>query len=210
MKMPVASLILAFCLFGCGSSTPPATTEPVTSVPVTTTPVTTTPPVTTTTPVFVPDPNAARNAAIIQTATAQAVALGLNVYAGEGHAADAMTIATKMKEIVSTTALPYLSGTQGASSSAINGFLNGQFVTLPSEAQSILSLAAVLLDTYLPAPSANALLDADQLSYVRAFFQGLNDGSAQYIANPPAATATVKAVTVREKSTAAWFNPNKK
>lgn len=196
----LASLFLLVCLFGCGS-TPQAPVPPVSTTP--TTPVPTTPEA----PVFVPDPNAARNASIIQTATTQAVALGLSVYANEGHAADALTIATKMKELVGTTALPYLNGTSGATSAAVNGFLNGQFVSLPSEAQSIASLAAILLDTYLPAPTANAVLDADQLSYIKAFFQGLNDGAAQYIANP---AAIPKSALKRGTGAGAWFNPTKK
>lgn len=194
----VSILILLVALTatsGCGTS---GTTP--------TTPVTTP---TTTTVVTQSDPNAVRNASVIQIATAQAVALGLNVYANEGHAAEALLIAQKMKELVSTSALPYLNGTSGASSSAVNAFLNGQFVTLPDEAQSLIALAATLLDSYLPAPSANAVLDADQLLYVKAFFNGLNDGASQIVSNPPVAPAVAKPKSVQAKSTAAWFNTNK-
>lgn len=183
---------------GCGSTN----TQP--TVPVNT-PITT--PVATVLPQS--DPNAARNAAVIQIATSQALALGLNVYANEGHAAEATMIAQRIKDLVTSSALPYLNGTSGASSSAVNGFLNGQFVTLPSEAQSLISLAATLLDSYLPAPSANTVLNDDQLRYVKAFFNGLNDGAAQVIANPPAAPLVAKPKAVQAKSTAAWFNTTK-
>lgn len=194
--MKLASLTLVLLLVGCGN-TGPVSTTPTTAGPVTTTIVVTA------------DPNAARNASVIQIATAQAVALGLNVYSNEGHSADALLIATKIKELITTGALPYLNGTSGASSAAVNTFINGQFVTLPSEAQSFISLAAVLLDQYLPAPSANSVLDSDQLLYIKAFMQGLSDGAAQFSADPPAAPATPKAAVPRAISKAAWFNPKK-
>ncbi len=187
----IASLVLLFALAGC-SHTAPSTNPPIASNPPTS------------------DPNAARNAQIIQTATTQAVSLGLTIYANEGHRADALIIANKISQMVGATALPYLNGTSGVSSAAVNGFLTGQFVNLPPEAQSIASLAAIILDTYLPAPSANSVLDADQLSYIKASFQGLNDGAAQFSAHPPAERAVPKAYTPREVSRALWFNTGNK
>lgn len=196
--MKIASLAFVILLTGCGTASAPTTTTPATTASTTTV-----------------DPTAARNASIIQIATAQAVALGLNVYANEGNQAEAVDIANKIKELVSATALPYLNGTTGATSAAINGFMNGQFVTLPSEAQSFISLAAALLDNYLPAPSATTVLNADQLTYIKAFFQGLNDGATQFLVNPPTAPATVtpaKPAAVKKdvmRSTAMWFNSSK-
>ncbi len=182
----ITSLALILCLCGCShsgsNSTPPTTTV---------------------------DDNAARNAQIIRIATTQAVSLGLNVYANEGHRVDALMIAQKIQDIVSSSALPYLNGTSGATSAAVNGFLNGQFVGLPDEAQSFISLAAMILDSYLPAPSATAVLDANQLLYIKAFFNGLNDGAAQFSANPPAERAVPMARAVRARSTASWFNTAK-
>ncbi len=191
MKQSIAVLCLVVALSGCHN--PFHSPAPVSTVPGTTT----------------SDPNAARNAQIIQVATAQAVALGLNVYANEGHRDEALVIATKIKEMVGSSALAYLNGTTGASSAAVNTFMNSQFVNLPGEAQSFISLAATLLDTYLPAPSANSVIDADQLSYIKAFFQGLSDGATQFAANPPAVKAVPNAKAVRQKSVAAWFNTAK-
>ena len=187
-------LIAALCAApGCGNKT--GSDAPVTTVPTTTTINT--------------DPNAARNASIIRIATAQAVQLGLNVYSNEGHKTEALLIAEKIKTLIGSGALPWLNGNSGASSAAVNTFMNGQFVTLPSEAQDLISLAASLLDSYLPAPSANAVLDSNQLLYVQAFFNGLTEGATQFAGDPPAAPAVPKARSIRARSTAAWFNTQK-
>ncbi len=182
----LATLTLVLALVGCGGSSTPPGTPPVTNTD-----------------------QAARNAEIIRVATAQAVALGLNVYAGQGHNADAMVVAQKVKDLVATTALPYLTGASGATSAAVNGFLNGQFVNLPSIAQDFISLSAMVLDHYLPAPSADSILDATQLSYITAFFNGLNDGATQFIANPPAVKPVPSPKIEHPRSTAAWFNVSK-
>ncbi len=147
-----------------------------------------------TTPPTSTDPSIATNAEIIHLATSEALSIGLNVYA-RSHPAEAAAIATKIKEIASTNALAYLNGTSGASSAAVNGFLNSQFVTLPPEATQLIALAAALLDAYLPAPTADTILSAAQYSYLKAFVQGLSDGSAQFLAgNIPVRTVTTKAV----------------
>ncbi len=187
----IVSIVLIFTLtglVGCGHN-PPSENPPTASNP---------------------SQNVARNAQIIRTATAQAVSLGLTIYANQDRRAEALIVANKISGMVEFTALPYINGTSGVSSAAANGFLTGQFVDLPSEVQSIISLAAIILDTYLPAPSADTVLSAEQLSYVRAFFQGLNDGSEQFSAKPPAQRAAPGLLErAAPASKPAWFNTDK-
>lgn len=185
--VPALAILLCLGITGCGN-TPVTGTAPTVSV----------------------DQNAARNAQAIQFATSQSVTLALSVYAAEGHGPEALDIATKIKGLVTATALPYLDGASGASSAAVNGFIGSQFVTLPAQAQGFISLAAAVLDTYLPAPSANAVMDATQLLYVKAFFNGLNDGASQFSLNSPNAVPAKPAAGAKDVTPGAWFNVVKK
>ena len=118
--------------------------------------------------------------------------------------------AAKIKTLVTGSALPYLNGSSSATSAAINGFISSQLVTLPGEAQSLISLAAVVLDNYIPAPSASTVLSVDQLAYVKAFFDGLNDGASNFATASLSTVATPAKPAARAVSNAAWFNVTKK
>ena len=142
-----------------------------------------------------------RNSNLIQLSTTEAISLGLSLY-GKSQPQLAQMIATKLQEISSTTALAYLDGQSGASSAAVNGFLNAQFVDLPPEVKSIIALAASLLDAYLPAPTATTILSPTQYTYLRAFFQGLTDGSAQFLGG--IVPANLKAI--QHRHTGKWFS----
>ncbi len=142
----------------------------------------------------------AKNSDLIRLSTTEAISLGLSLYA-KNNPQLAGVIATKMQGI-DTALLAYLNGQSGASSAAVNGFLNGQFVDMPPEIKNIIALAASLLDAYLPAPAADTLLGPAQYAYLKAFTQGLTDGSAQYLGGiaPP----NTKALS--HKKAGKWLN----
>ncbi len=179
MKSIQIATVCLITLTGCGSKPPAPPTEGTTTTP---------------------DATVVRNAELIHLATTEALAIGLSVYS-KSHPGEAADIASKIREITSTTALAYLNGTSGASAAAVNGFLNSQFVTLPPDAVNSIALAAALLDSYLPAPSASTILSEAQLSYIKAFVQGLNDGSVQFLAGT-VPVATTKTATRAGK----WVN----
>lgn len=160
-----------------------------------------TPPSTGTPPVVVTDPaTIAKNSDLIRLSTTEAISLGLSLYA-KSNPQLAGVIATKMQGI-DAALLAYLNGSSGASAAAVNAFLNGQFVDLPPEIRNIIALAASLLDNYLPAPSADALLGAAQYAYIKAFVQGLTDGSAQFLGG--VTPKNTKALT--HKKAGKWLN----
>ncbi len=148
----------------------------------------------------------AKNAQLIRLAASQSVALGLSAYASDGHQAEAVAIATKMRAIVTSSALPYFAGATGAPSAMINAFINGQFVELPGIAQSVIGFAASILDSYVPAPAAGAYLSADQVTYIKAFFQGLDDGAVQFLASPLPATKAMSKDAPVAIPNGKWFN----
>ncbi len=187
VKTLALCLALSIAATGCGK---PASNQPI-------------PGIGSTTPPAAPDPAVARNAEIIHLATSESVSIGLSVYA-KSHPAEAANIATKIKEISGTTALAYLNGSSGASSAAVNGFLNSQFVALPPDATQLIALAAALLDQFLPAPDAATFLTDAQFTYLKAFFQGLNDGAAQYLAGVVPTTPKYHTKAVRGH----WLNGN--
>jgi len=151
------------------------------------------------------EPVVDRNSRVIKVATTQAVALGLRVYANGGHQKDAPIIALKIKEIIRASITPYLNSTSGASTAAVNGFLSGQFVSLPDQVKELIALAASMLDAYLPVPTADAVLNPEHLSYIKSFFAGLNDGCEQFLLNPPTVAPEGSRSISRTKSK--WINP---
>lgn len=184
-----AALVLALSpILGCGKPLPPPApgTTPSTSA--------------------APDPTAS-NAALIRAATAESLTVGLSFYAGQGHDKEAAIIAAQIKDFSNATALAYLNGTSGATTAAVNGFLGAQIVSLPPDAANLIHLAATVLDALpeMSAPTVTTVLSPAQLSYLTAFFQGLSDGSTQYLAGiQPSAAAKAKD---QPKAVGAWFNP---
>ena len=157
---------------------------------------------------FVSDSNAPRNALIIKTATTQSISLGLGLLTTAKQKSEVDLIAGKVNQVVSSSILPYLNGTSGATSAGVNGFVNGQFVDLPAEARTLISLAAMLLDQYLPAPSADSVMNPDQLLYVKAFFQGVVDGTSRFSSSARVVIPHQEGVKdVPYKPTGKWFNP---
>lgn len=152
----VSLLVLSFT--GCGTPTPP----PVPTDPGTTTGANPT------------------TVALIQSATAKTVSVGLAFYATK-NAEEAKKVAAQIQSIVATTVLPYLNGATGLSSSVVDAVLKQNFINLPGLAKDVIALAATLLDSYIPAPS-EVLMSAANVAYMKAFFNGLNQGCADFLA----------------------------
>jgi len=155
---------LAFVLNSCGTPnqvSTPATTQPA--------PTST-------------ESNTSATATRIQIITQTTVGFGLTVY-GSRDAAEARLVAAQIQLIVSSSILPYLSGSQGVSTAVLNTVLKENFITLPPAAQQLIALAGGLLDSYLPVPSATTYLSEAQLAYAKAFFFGLSDGAGQFLGN---------------------------
>lgn len=157
----VCLALMVLSLLGCGGGTPPVVIPP------------NPPPVNT-------DPNPPPNQntlALIQSATSATVSAGLAFYAKD-HPDEAAKIAKEIKDIVDTVVMPYLNGsTTGISSAAINAILTNNFAGLPQIAKDLITLAATLLDSYLPAPDPGTFLSDAQVAYVKAFFNGLSTGA---------------------------------
>ncbi len=187
---PTILLSLIF-IFGCGSggtTTTPTTTTPVSTV------------------LSATDVTATANK--IQLVTQTTIGFGLTVLGGK-DAAEAKLIATQIQTIVSGSILPYLNGSQGVSTAVIDTALKENFVNLPVGAQSMISLAAALLDQYLPAPGANTFLTPQELAYAKAFFQGLSDGAGQYLGNKAAPSVELSKVNLPQ-APGNWLNFSKK
>ncbi len=60
------------------------------------------------------------------------------------------------------------------------------FSHIPTEASGFISLAASALDQFLPVPSADGYLSAEQVSYLKAFFTGVSSGADAYLVGNPA------------------------
>lgn len=126
-------------------------------------------------------------ASLINIGTSSAVNLGLEQWSKK-DAGIAKTTANDIHSVVSEVVLPYLNNNTGLSSAAINTLLKDKIVNLPNmpmDVQNAIVLAATLLDSYLPAPSATTYLNPDQISYIKAFLTGLDSGCQQYLAGIP-------------------------
>lgn len=96
----------------------------------------------------------------------------------------ARIVATALSAVANGAALPYLHGTEGAvgavSSAAINSALAAQCVSLPAEAQVLVTIAAGVLDEYLPIPGAATYLSPAHVAYLEDFFKGISNGCADF------------------------------
>lgn len=78
--------------------------------------------------------------------------------------------------------LPYLEGGNLPSSDQVQAFLSSSlFNGVKPEVKQAIILASMALDAILPIPSANAYLNADQVSYIKAFLEGVASGCDAFL-----------------------------
>lgn len=119
--------------------------------------------------------------ALIHNGASAASIVGLTAY-GKKHQEDAAMVAKIVKTIVENDVLPYLNdNAMQISSDALNILLSQKFNSLSPEIKAFISVAAGVLDAYLPVPKVGTLLNVDQVCYLKAFFTGLDEGTAAFI-----------------------------
>lgn len=132
-------------------------------------------------------PSPATVVAIINVGTDEALVISLQQWEQKDRY-NTKKAATDISAVVTNVLIPYLDNNKNLASNALNTILTDNLITIPDIPNSIKSaiqLSAVILDDYLPAPTASTYLTADQISYVRAFLTGLQTGSNQYLSGIP-------------------------
>lgn len=193
----LAIFVVLLAMTSCGKSPDPA---PVNGTTPSTTATSTTTPAAPTAPTAA---EIAQNCTDITLITQNGISLALSGIASS-NPADAKTAATQIQTIVNGTILPLLTGSGGIPSSVVNTLLKENFVTLPSTATNIVSIAAGILDQYIQAPATDTFLTAAEISYANAFFTAMSNGAGMYLASAPVvapATAPIKAKPVATKPT---------
>ncbi len=180
------ALLLSLSIFtpGCGNSTPSAPS--------------TNPGTTTASGPTQDQINA--NCTEIAMLTSNSINIALSGYAAADPVA-AKAVAAQIQTIVLGTLIPYLKGSGHTESDAINALLKQNFVTLPGIVASGISVAASILDHYLPVPGPNTFLSTAEVQYVTCFVQSVSDGAGLFIGGTKA-RADLKV----QAAPGAWLN----
>jgi len=108
-------------------------------------------------------------------------AFGLKKW-GEKDPASAKECATALSANIKGVLIPYLDGQNLPSSAEVQAFINSSlFKNVNPAVKEAIVAASVALDAVLPIPKADTYLNADQVSYVKAFLTGLQQGCDQYL-----------------------------
>jgi len=146
-----------------------------------------------------------KNSDKIRAGTQKAVAYGMKQWAIKNPEL-AKQVATQLVKNIDEVVMPYLDNSQGVASSVLEAFIQQKMTKdLPADVQNLISMAAAVLDAYLPAPAPDKYLKAWQLGYLKAFLQGVSQGAAGYVN----ATADRDLVLYR-KERGQWFVPTEK
>lgn len=117
---------------------------------------------------------------ILQMAARRGAIEGLKAWAKKDEAAAkeaAEALARNLKDEI----LPYLDGEELHTSAEVNEFINSSlFKDIPDEVKDAIVAAAVVLDIYLPIPSAENLKEVHK-AYLKAFLSGLQEGSSAFL-----------------------------
>jgi len=147
-------------------------------------------------------PDVATVSNAIKASTKVAITLGMNQLDKKNHELAVQT-AQKTQKAVTELVLPYLDGEAiQLTSKVIEEALKEKFFkNLTPEIKDAIVAAAAVLDVYLPLPDAQTKLTADQLTYLKSFFNGVQDGMARF----DGSTATVKMGAPTKKASRGWF-----
>jgi len=124
-----------------------------------------------------------KTAQLINMGTSSATAIGLVAVPDK---AEADKVAVLIKEILSTSVLPILNGDEAGITAGLQKILTLDMFNDPklAKAKLILETAIPLLKTQLPADlldKATGKIRADVVAYVKAFFNGVNEGVNAYL-----------------------------
>ena len=127
------------------------------------------------------DPNVIR--ASLQTGGNVGASLGLSQWAKKDPA-DAKQCALALSKNINEVLLPYLNGSNLPSSAEIQAMLNSTLCNgVKPEIKAAIMAASIALDSFLPIPSTTTYLNADQVSYIKAFLCGVGDGCDAFLGN---------------------------
>lgn len=108
-------------------------------------------------------------------------AFGLKKW-GEKDPTSAKECATALAANIKGTLIPYLDGGNLPASSEVQAMINSSlFKNVNPAVKEAIVAASVALDAVLPIPAADKYLDANQVSYIKAFLTGLSEGCDQYL-----------------------------
>lgn len=117
----------------------------------------------------------------LQTAGEQGAKLGLKKWA-EKHPDAAKEAAVALSRNIDEKILPYLNGDVLGASDQVSELIDSSlFNGVPDEVKMGIQAAAVVLDLYLPIPSATENLNADHVAFLKAFMAGLKDGCDSFL-----------------------------
>jgi len=90
--------------------------------------------------------------------------------------------ATALTKNIKEKLLPYLNGGNLPSSDQVQAFLSSSlFTNVKPEVKQAIVLASMALDAILPIPGANTYLTEDQVSYIKAFLEGVSEGCDAFL-----------------------------
>jgi hypothetical protein len=127
------------------------------------------------------DPSVIRTS--LQMTAKYGTAFGLKKW-GEKEPAAAKEAATALTANITGVLIPYLDGGKLPSSAEVQAMINSSlFKNVNPAIKDAILACSVALDAVLPIPSADTYLDANQVSYVKAFMTGIKQGCDGYIGN---------------------------
>jgi hypothetical protein len=127
------------------------------------------------------DPSVIRTS--LQMTAKYGTAFGLKKWS-EKEPAAAKEAATALSANITGTLIPYLDGGKLPSSSEVQAMITSSlFKNVNPAIKDAIIACSVALDAVLPIPAADTYLDANQVSYVKAFLTGIKQGCDQYIGN---------------------------
>ena len=125
------------------------------------------------------DPSVIRTS--LQMTAKYGTAFGLKKW-GEKEPAAAKEAATALTANITGVLIPYLDGGKLPSSAEVQAMINSSlFKNVNPAIKDAILACSVALDAVLPIPDAKTYLNADQVSYVKAFLTGIKQGCDGYI-----------------------------
>jgi hypothetical protein len=116
----------------------------------------------------------------IQDVTCIAVNYGLVQLAKKDKALADKT-AAETRKYIQELVLPFLTNQEGISTLIVHQALEQKLLDqFSDDVRELISLAAVVLDQYIPAPAPDKYLSKEHVIYLTAFFKGLDEGCAKY------------------------------
>jgi len=121
----------------------------------------------------------------------------------DGSVECAKTLMKNIDEVL----LPYLNGGTLPTSTEVQTFLKSSlFKNVDPEIKDILKTASLALDAFLPVPSSESYLTADEIDYIKSFLSGVKDGCKQFLSDIKSNNNNAKTKELKVNKNARWLS----